>query len=364
MSIENATTHQPSANQKNFQKKGAARPAGSDAPEEGQFCNADFHVIATKHGWTMGSYTNNDGTTGFILSNGQSMFHFDVNGNIVLATGKPGQSGCGGKVIIHSNNHHESTGSYNLHVKGNDEEAEKEGSAAAGGDTKKTPAYSIYVEGDVALESQGGDVGIKGDNITLNAVNNLILRAGENINIESAEGQGKINMTGSDVNVDSSFARFTTSGGFYVDGSGEFSVNQKDQVGAVASINTTGDINHVVSGKYSVKATGDMQLESDTGHLLFKATRGGTATIVGGSSVEEVRGTKRSKITGRSTSPKGQKDPVYLLDLGAGTQGSLEIKAASFFKGKFVGTSDFDTTVLNIKAKGATKINGKSIFLN
>lgn len=364
MSIQNATTHQPSANQKKFQNKGAARPEGADNLEEGQFCNDDFHVIATKHGWTMGSYTNSDGTTGFILSNGQSMIHFDINGNIILATGKPGQSGCGGKVVIHSNNHHESTGSYNLHVKGNDEEAEKEGSAAAGGDTKKTPAYSIYVEGDVALESQGGDVGIKGDNITLNAVNNLVLRSGENITLEAGEGQGKISMVATDIEADSSFARFTTSGGFYVDGTGEFAVNQKDKVGASASINTIGDINHVVEGKYMMKSSGDMQLETTTGHLLFKAVRGGTATIVNGSSTEEVRGTKKLKVLGRSTSAKGQKDPTYLMDLGPGTKGSLEIKAASFFKGKFVGTSDFDTTLLNVKAKGAVKINGKSIFLN
>jgi hypothetical protein len=363
MSIKNATTHQPSANQKKLQDKGAARPEGAADLEEGQFCNDDFHVIATKHGWTMGSYTNSDGSTGFILSNGQSMFHFDINGNIVLATGKPGQSGCGGKVVIHSNNHHESTGSYNLHVKGNDEESEKEGSAATG-DVKSTPAYSIYVEGDVAIESQGGDVGLKGDNITINAINNLILRAGENINLESGEGQGKITAIATDVNVDSSFTRFTTSGGFYVEGTGEFEVNQKDKVGASASINTKGDINHVVEGKYSLKTRGDYTVESETGHLLFKASRGGIATDVKGKSYESVGGTKETKILGRSTSAKGQQDPAYKIDIGASQKGSLDIKGASYFNARFVGKSAFDSTTLDIKAKGALKMNGKSIFLN
>lgn len=364
MSIKNATTHQPSANQKKFQQKGAARPEGSSELEEGQFCNADFHVIATKHGWTMGSYTNNDGTTGFILSNGQSMFHFDINGNIVLATGKPGQSGCGGKVIIHAKDHHEQTDTYNLHVRGNDDEAEREGSAASGGAPKKTPAYSIYVEGDVAIESQGGDIGIKGDNITLNAINNLILRAGENINLESGEGQGKINVVATDVNVDSSFARFTTSGGFYVDGSGEFSVNQKDKPGSSASINTIGDVNHVITGKYMIRSTGDMQFESTGGHLLHKAVRGGMATVVNGSSSETVRGTKKIKVLGKSSSPKGQADPPLKLDLGPGSQGSLDIKAASYINVKAVGASVIDSTVIDLKAKGALNLNGKSIFLN
>ena len=364
MSIENATTHQPSANQKKFQTKGAARPEGAAELEEGQFCNDDFHVIATKHGWTMGSYTNSDGTTGFILSNGQSMFHFDVNGNIILATGKPGQSGCGGKVVIHAKDHHEQTDTYNLHVRGNDDEAEKLAGASEGSDVKKTPAYSIYVEGDVAIESQGGDMGIKGDNITLNAVNNLTLRAGESINLEAGEGQGKINMVGTDINADSSFTRFTTSGGFYVDGSGEFSVNQKDQPGASTGFNTTGDINHVVSGNYYMRARGNYQVDSDTGHILFKSVRGGTAFVVNGDSVETVRGKKRSEIYGKSSSGKGGSDAAYKLEIGPGAQGSLEIDASSFLNIKAKGNSTIDSTVLNLKAKGAVNVNGKSIFLN
>ena len=85
MAITN--THKASAEQKKLKDKGVARPAGSENPDEGQFTNGEFNVIATKHGWTMGSYQNEDGTTGFIMTNGQSMFHFDVNGNIVMATG-------------------------------------------------------------------------------------------------------------------------------------------------------------------------------------------------------------------------------------------------------------------------------------
>ncbi|CAF34276.2 base plate lysozyme [Synechococcus phage S-PM2] len=364
MSIENATTHQPSANQKKFQSKGAARPEGSSELEEGQFCNSDFHVIATKHGWTMGSYTNSDGTNGFILSNGQSMFHFDVNGNIILATGQPGQSGCGGKVVIHAKNQHQVSDSINIHVRGNDDEAEKETGSSSGGDVKKTPAYSIYVEGDVAIESQGGDIGVKGDNITLNAINNLTLRAGESINIEAGEGQGKINMVGTDVNTDSSFVRFTTSGGFYVDGSGEFSVNQKDKPGASASINTIGDINHVVTGNYYMRARGNYQVDSDTGHILFKSLRGGTAFVVNGDSSETIRGNKRTKILGKSSGGKSQKDATYSLELGPGTNGSLGIKASSYLDIKAVGTSVIDSTLIDLKAKGAIKMNGKSIFLN
>lgn len=359
MSQEKATQQKASAQQKNLQAKGPARPEGSDKPEEGQFCNNDFNVIATKHGWTMGTYTNNDGSTGFILTNGQSMFHFDVNGNIVMATGKPGQSGCGGKVVIHAKDHHEKTDTYALHVRGNDDEQTKE----EDGSTKKTSPYSIYVEGDVAIESQGGDIGLKGDNITLNAINNLTLRSGENINIEPAEGQGKFNITASDINFDSSFMRFTTSGGFYVDGSGEFAVNQTGKVGSTTAINTSGSVNQVIKGDYNLRASNNIQLESDFGHLLFKSTKGGMARVINGDDSMTVRGLKSMNILGKSTTLS---DPPAALDikLGSSAKGSLEIKASSFMKAKFVGKSIFDSTNVDIVGKTAVTMTGKSIFLN
>lgn len=360
MSIQNATTPQPSAAQSKYQSKGPARPDGADAPEEGQFCNDDFHVIATKHGWTMGSYSNNDGTTGFILTNGQSMFHFDVNGNIVLATGKPGQSGCGGKVVIHAKDHHEKADTMNIHVRGNDEQSEPDGK----GGSKSSPAYSLYVEGDVSIESQGGDIGVKGDNITLNAINNLTLRAGESVNIEAGEGQGKINAVGSDINVDSSFTRFTTSGGFYVDGSGEFSVNQKTSPGAAIGFNSVGDINHVVRGKYYMQALGDLQLESSTGHVLLRALRGGYGLDVKGDSIEKIKGKKEIEVTGKTQSPKKQQNPTLKMDLGTAPKGSLELKAAGLLDVTAVGISKINSTQLQLISKGPMKFTGSAIYLN
>jgi len=357
MSITNS--HKPSAEQKKFQEKGAARPAGSENPDEGQFTNGEFNVIATKHGWTMGSYENQDGTTGFIMTNGQSMFHFDVNGNIVMATGKPGQSGCGGKVVIHAKDHHEKTDTYAVHVRGNDDEQTKE----EDGSTTKSAPYSIYVEGDVAIESQGGDVGIKGDNITLNAVNNLTLRSGENINIEPAEGQGKITAVCTDFNLDSSFARFTTSGGFYVDGSGEFSVNQKLKPGAQVAINTLGTVNQVIKGDYSLRATGNIQLESDFGHLLQKATKGGAATVINGDDSKTVRGLSSLTVLGKAINA-GEPQAAYKMTLGSSLAGSLDISGASFLNATFKGATTISSTNINLVGKAAITMTGKSIFLN
>ena len=59
-------------------------------------------------------------------------------------------------------------------------------------------------------------------------------------------------------------------GGFYIDGSGEFSVNQKNKPGASASINTIGSIQHIATGDYKLSSRGDMQIDSTTVTYYFK----------------------------------------------------------------------------------------------
>ena len=355
---QNSTTHQASDAQAKLQNKGSARPDGSSDLESGQFANQDFHVIAKHNGWTMGSYENTDGTNGFILTNGQSMFHFDVNGNIVMATGEPGQSGCGGKLVIHAKNQHQVTDSVNIHVRGNDEETDK---GTGGADNVNTPAYSLYVEGDVAIESQGGNVGMKGDNITINSQNTLTLKA-DSIDLMAGDGSGKINMTAADINTDSTYVKHNVDGGFYIDGSGEFSVNQKDKPGASASINTVGSIQHIATGDYKLSSRGDMQIDSTTGHVLFQALKGGASLKTKGKYVEEITGSYKGSILGKSMG-KGN-DPAYLLELGAGIGGSYKMDA----KGKiFIDSklqAEINTMQLKLTCKGPITITGKPIYLN
>tara|TARA_Y100000004_G_C8957984_1_gene431773 strand:- start:384 stop:1466 length:1083 start_codon:yes stop_codon:yes gene_type:complete len=355
---ENSTTHQPSPAQAKLQNKGAARPEGSSDLDEGQFANQDFHVIAKHNGWTMGSYENTDGTNGFILTNGQSMFHFDVNGNIVLATGEPGQSGCGGKLVIHAKNQHQVTDSAYIHVRGNDEETDK---GYAGKDNKKAPAYSLYVEGDVAIESQGGNVGMKGDNITINSQNTLTLK-GDSIDLIAADGSGKINMSAADINTDSTYIKHNVDGGFYIDGSGEFSVNQKNKPGASASINTIGSIQHIATGDYKLSSRGDMQIDSTTGHVLFQALKGGASLKTRGKYIEDITGAYKGVVRGKSLGKNN--DAAYTLELGAGIGGSykMETKSKVIIESKL----QMEIAAMNLKvvSKGPVKVIGKPIFLN
>ena len=199
------TLQKPSENQQKFQETGAARPEGADKLESGQFCNADFNVMQTKHGWTMGTYTNNDGTSGYILTNGTSIFHLDTAGNIILSTGKPAQAGCGGKVIIRAEDKQEKAKTTSIHITGNDDQKTRVKDGEGGETVEEYPPYSLFVEGDIAIESQGGEVSIKADNITLNAVNVLTLRAGEAINLEAGQGGGKVNVLTGDYNINAAF---------------------------------------------------------------------------------------------------------------------------------------------------------------
>jgi hypothetical protein len=329
--------------------------------EGGQICNNDFHVLATQHGWTMGTYTNKDGSSGYILTNGQSIFHFDSAGNIILASGKTGQSGCGGKVIIRADDRMESSRSVSIHVKGNDDERTKTNNGGKE-EVEKTPAYSLFVEGDVAIESKGGEIVLGGSNITINAANVLTLKAGEMINLEAGEGGGKINVLTNDYNLNTTFLSETINGGKYTDGAGEVTVNQKQNPSAMTSINTVGGINYMVNGDYRIAVKKDFQLSSD-GNVLFSG-RAGYASKFKGNFYEEITGKKLEKIYGRSQS-QDQKE-TYVLDVGPGQEESIKIKSSSSISIDSV-SGDIKANArrnIDIKATGKVQIQGMQIYLN
>jgi hypothetical protein len=329
--------------------------------EEGQICNDDFHVLATQHGWTMGTYTNKDGSSGYILTNGQSIFHFDSAGNIILASGKTGQSGCGGKVIIKADDRMETSRSVSIHVKGNDNERTKTNNGGKE-EVEKTPAYSLFVEGDVAIESKGGEIVLGGSNITINAANVLTLKAGEMINLEAGEGGGKVNVITNDYNLNTSFLNETITGGKYTDGAGEVTVNQKQNPAALTTVNTIGGINYVVNGEYRVAVRKDFQLSSD-GNVLLSG-KAGYAAKFKGNSYEEIIGKKTEKIFGRSESQDQLE--TYVLDVGPSEKDSIKIKSSSNINidsvaGDIVATARKN---IDIKATAKVQIQGKQIYLN
>lgn len=356
------TLQKPSENQQKFQETGAARPEGADKLESGQFCNADFNVMQTKHGWTMGTYTNNDGTSGYILTNGTSIFHLDTAGNIILSTGKPAQAGCGGKVIIRAEDKQEKAKTTSIHITGNDDQKTRVKDGEGGETVEEYPPYSLFVEGDIAIESQGGEVSIKADNITLNAVNVLTLRAGEAINLEAGQGGGKVNVLTGDYNLNAAFSNNTITGGHYIDNAGETTVNQVVP-GTVTSINTLGGVNYLVRGEYNVGVLGDYNVAAK-GNILLGSLTGGLGTRVLGKSYESVGGNKKSVIFGKPLSGVDPPTETFQQTISGAAPVSYALRAMQKIENKAVAGWSLSTAA-PISMKGSVvTILGSSIFLN
>jgi len=358
-----SNTPKASPNQDKYQKDGAPRPEGADKLESGQFCNADFHVMSTKHGWTMGTYTNKDNTSGYILTNGTSIFHFDGTGNIILSTGKPAQAGCGGKVIIRGSDNQSKFQTQSIHITGNDDQQTRTKDGSGGETVEEYPPYSLFVEGDIAIESQGGEVSIKGDNITLNATNVLTLRAGEAINLESGQGGGKVNVLTGDYNINAAFANNTITGGHYVDNAGENTVNQV-LPGTTTSINTLGGVNYLVRGEYNMGILGDYNVAAK-GNILMGSLTGGLGLRVVGKSYEFVGGNKKSTIMGKPLSGVDPPTETFKQTIGGSAPVSYALRATQKIENKSLGGWSLRTTgVVDVKTSGVVTITGSSIFLN
>ena len=358
-----SNTPKASSKQKDFQQKGSPRPEGADKLESGQFCNADFHVMSTKHGWTMGTYTNKDNTSGYILTNGTSIFHFDGTGNIILSTGKPAQAGCGGKVIIRGSDNQSKFQTQSVHITGNDDQQTRTKDGSGGETVEEYPPYSLFVEGDIAIESQGGEVSIKGDNITLNATNVLTLRAGEAINLESGQGGGKVNVLTGDYNINAAFSNNTITGGHYVDNTGENTVNQIVP-GTTTSINSIGGVNYLVRGDYNVGILGDYNVAAK-GNILMGSLTGGLGLKVVGKSYEFVGGTKKSTIMGKPLSGVDPPTETFKQTIGGSAPISYALRATQKIENKSLGGWSVRTTgVVDVKTSGVVTITGASIFLN
>jgi hypothetical protein len=348
----------------------AAKPQGGTPPSPG-VPPASCNVVFKDKGWTLATYTNEDDSSGFMLTNGQTAFHFDSSGNMILATGKP-LGGCGGKAIISSSEFLQKTGSVAIEVSGNDEKETSKKDNKGNSTKEKTPAYSLAVFGDIAIEAIGGEVGIKGDNVSIKANNNLILEAGEAVKISSGSGAGNLNIFTGNLNLTAMNFNKKITGGEYSKGSGEFKVEQT-KPGAVTEISTPGSINYIVNGNYTVGVTGDYNLNI-----------AGACSIAGkknyflstkGNYVEEIEGKKTVKIKGIDPYKTQQKE-TYLLDVGSPSDGgtvSMQTKANADIKTSTVGQIEIESTkkmVISSKSTAEFKavenmtIKGKQIYLN
>jgi hypothetical protein len=175
------------------------------------------------------------------------------------------------------------------------------------------PAYSLKVYGPCYIEAIGGDVAIKGDNITLNASSTLNLKSNKDINIQAGENGGKISMYGGSFDLNTAFFNKKLTGGEYSEGSGEFAVDQ-NKPGASVNINTPGGVNYTVNGDYTVGVTGDYKL-GVSGNSAINVKKD-FALEVKGKYGEVIDGKMKTEIKGVDSKPASSQQENYVIEVG------------------------------------------------
>ena len=306
---------------------GAAEPTSgrkNESLDTEQFCTAKPTVHWVSNGWTCMDWEGSDGQPGgYVVTNGQSAMFFDETGNMTFSTGIPGQAGCGGKMVFNSADQiHNAAGTVSIQAKGpKDATRIKDDRGNRGESTKEDHAYSVYAEGKVAIEAQGDSCDLKGDNITINALKTLTLKAGEAVNIEVGDGNGKMSIWCGDYNLNTSFNNKTIGSADYTDGAGEKTYNTI-QPGSVEATNSIGTINKNIKGNYNLGVAGHYNINA-LANINLKSTTGGFGVSTTGKHHIHAGGIKKETILG-VVPAIGDKPPVvgacWDLSLGPGKQ--------------------------------------------
>lgn len=371
--VHNKTdTVKPSAKSSTLAKQDGAAEPNSGRKEElstKQFCSTKPTVHWVSNGWTCMDWEGSDGQPGgYVVTNGQSAMFFDETGNMTFSTGVPGQSGCGGKLVFNSADQiHNAQGTISVHAKGpKDATRTADNRGSKGESTKESHAYSVYAEGKVAIEAQGDSCDLKGDNITINALKTLTLKAGEAVNIEVGDGNGKMSIYCGDYNLNTSFNNKTIGSADYTDGAGEKTLNTT-QPGSVEATNTIGTINRSIQGNYYLGVAGHYNLNA-LANINLKSTTGGFGLDTVGNHYIKAGGTKTENILGVVPSV-GDKPPVvgacWDLKLGPGKQSFKATLASGIDIKSSLGVNSIKLNgVTDVNITGTLTVKALTIFLN
>lgn len=285
----------------------------------------------TFEGWNFSVYKQGD-DYGAALYNGKASIHFDVNNNIILSAGPPSQSGCGGKLVMNTQQQIQKSKSVAIEVTGRDDGGtlEKTTNAEGNVEEKNLPSYSLKVYGPTYIESIGGDVSVKGDNVTVSAGSTLNLKSNKDITLQAGENGGKIQMYGAvvDMNVNTFFKN--VSGGEYTNGAGEVRVDQ-DKAGSEVAYNTPGSVTYTVNGDYAVNVNGNYTTDVEGKYVLNVDKDYGIKVL--GDYAAVVSGKGLSKFSGVGS--KSNQTANYLLDVATNSKKSqpgFEVTSNSLFK--------------------------------
>ncbi len=359
----NPTNNYDKVHNKGVSVKNVAEPtSGRKEQDEGKFINT-CPTAVTQDGWTIMTWKGeNGGPGGYALTNGVSALLFDENGNIKTSTGKPGDTGCGGKIVRICTDFLDKGHSYAGQFTGSSQERSKEGK------TEEMPTYSLHVTGETAIESIGGDVSILGDNVTIQARKTLTLKAGTAISIEAGndkggECSGEIDVKSGKYTIDTAFYK-EVSKGHHAEIDGEYTINQK-MPGAKVAFNTAGSINAVADANYRFKVGGKYEIDGQ-GNLLFRSKTGGTSFRMKGTYNEQIGGTRYTDIKAQPSAGGAQAMSGWDIKIAKAKKDGLKIKSGMGLNAQFQG----GINVLKFMGKTttitspSTTIKGGKIFLN
>ena len=244
----------------------------------------------------------NGGNSNLAWTNGINMMGI-INDNLHLQAGKPGNTGCGGKLVISADGGViQQTGSQTIEVVADDLDETAEQSGDGNISKEKTPAYSLKVYGDCYIESIGGNVIVKGDNVMLNAVSNLTLKSDKDIQIQAgSKGDGRILMNAASIEQNASFLKQNITGSVTTEGAGAV---ENVQYNPLASMTTssagykreafTGNLEFEVAGNFNHFVFGNYHKHVQDNHSIYIG--GDKGELIEGKFGLAMNGAKKSKL--------------------------------------------------------------------
>lgn len=310
-------------------------------------------------GFNMTAYSMPDGSSGWALYNGKMAFHLGADGNMTFSAGTPGQTGCGGKMVLNSQSQLQKAESIAIEVTGRPDGGTVEKTADSDGnvDEKNLPSYSLKVYGPVNIEALGGDCAVKGDNVSVNANSTLNLKSNKDINLQAGENGGKINMIAGSINIDAAFFDKKISGGDYTSGAGEVKVEQ-NKPGSEVVTETPGSVRYIVNGDYTLGVKGNYTTDV-TGKYNLTADKDYSTLILGDYS-NVVSGKAHTKINGiGSKSSQQQNWLIDVLPNSKKTFAGFEVSSSSLIQ--FTNTIGGFNVEIG-KQLGTLKLTDKGTF--
>lgn len=246
MSLDSAPNKNPSGN--------GSFPTNTNNSETSTFTANGYKVTISRPSPGVQHITTFDPKTGatnwMVVMDSGANIRVTESGDIALIGAKPNSAACGGKFI------QKTPGDEIKKIDGKSH-TEIGGDKTAGDDSDDSgedgPAYSLKVYGNAYVESQGGHLSMRGENVSISAISVLALKSDKDILLQAGENGGKITMNSGTTELNTGFFNQNVTGGIYKTvPSGEETTTSLDPRSSV-NIVSSGNIQHKILGDHKLE---------------------------------------------------------------------------------------------------------------